>query len=133
MLVRKSSLIWLASIYATIALTLPYEWRTGIIAPILSSSIATVVILVIYVLCQINSKIMGVYIIYNILLLWSTWINNIPLREQILLSLSGITLVGAFELVNKYASKKQFKIYIFYQVFLVIVNSLQTIYYRLPR
>ena len=88
MLVRKSSLIWLASIYATIALTLPYEWRTGIIAPILSSSIATVVILVIYVLCQINSKIMGVYIIYNILLLWSTWINNIPLREQILLSLS---------------------------------------------
>ena len=133
MLVRKSSLIWLASIYATIALTLPYEWRTGIIAPILSSSIATVVILVIYVLCQINSKIMGVYIIYNILLLWSTWINNIPLREQILLSLSGITLVGAFELVNKYASKKQFKIYIFYQVFLVIVNSLQTIYYGASR
>lgn len=129
MLVRKSSLIWLASIYATITLTLPYEWRTGIIAPILSSSIATVMILVIYVLCQINSKIMGIYIIYNILLLWSTWINNIPLREQILLSLSGITLVGAFELVNEYASEKQFKIYIFYQVFLVVVNSLQTIYY----
>ena len=50
-----------------------------------------------------------------------------------MLSLSGITLVGAFELVNKYASKKQFKIYIFYQVFLVIVNSLQTIYYGASR
>ena len=41
--------------------------------------------------------------------------------------------MGAFELVNKYASKKQFKIYIFYQVFLVIVNSLQTIYYGASR
>lgn len=129
MSVKKSSLIWLASMYATIALTLPYEWRTGILDVLLSSSIAAVIIVFIYLLYQINSKMMGVYIVYNLLLIWSTWINDIPLREQILLSLSGITLVGAFELINKYASKKQFNIYTFYYVFLVIVNSLQTIYY----
>lgn len=49
--------------------------------------------------------------------------------EQITLSSMGISLAASFELINRYAQKRQFTLYVFYFVFLVVVNSIQTIYY----
>lgn len=127
--VRKNSVICFLAMYSTIALTFPYEWRIGVCAIILSSSCAMIVVIPLYILCKIRSRLMLVYIIYNGILLFSTYLNSIPMSEQIKLSLIGISLSGAFELINKYATKRQFLIYVLYFTFLVIVNSMQTIYY----
>lgn len=133
MLVKKSSLICSVAIYATIALTLPYEWRVGAIDALLSTSVASIIVIILYFFCEIHSKMMMMFVLYNVALLFSSYINAIPLEEQLNLSLMGIALAAAFELLNKYANKMQFGIYVFYFVALVWVNSLQTIYYGSSR
>lgn len=133
MKIRKSSLIWLVAMYATLALTLPYEWRVGPLQIMFSTSYAAVVVIIVYILCQIRSKMMFMWILYNGALLFSTYLNNIDLKEQITLSLMGIALVASYELINYYGSKRQFGIYVFYYALLVIINSLQTIYFGSSR
>lgn len=127
--VKKSSLIWLMAMYTTIAMTLPYEWRIGALQGILSTSFAAMLAIIVYLLCQIRSKMMVVFVLYNTVLLFSTYANGIDLSEQITLSLMGIALAASYEIVYYYGSKRQFGIYVFYFVFLVIFNSLQTIYF----
>lgn len=131
--VKKNTLIWLLGMYVTLALTLPYEWRIGILSYIFSASLASLIIIPIYFLCHVKSGLMKIYLLYNFVLLLSTYINGIPIKEQMTLSLMGVSLVGAFELINKFGSIKQYKIYTFYFSALVIINSLQTIYYGSSR
>lgn len=125
--VKKSSIIWITAFYATIALTLPYEWRIGPLAIIMSTSFAAAVLMVVYFCCHLYSKMMLVWVLYNGILFFDTYYNGIALDEQISLSIMGIALAGAFELVNKYASKRQYELYVAYFVFLIVINSIQTI------
>lgn len=127
MVVKKSSIIWIIALYATVALTLPYEWRVGPLAIITSTSFAAAFLLVVYLFCHLRSKMMVVWVLYNVILLFSTYYNGIALNEQLTLSITGIALAGAFELINEYANKKQFEVYVFYFVFLIVINSIQTI------
>lgn len=127
MLVKKSSFIWLTALYATIALTLPYEWRIGPLAIMTSTSFAAAFVLVVYLLCHRFNKMMLVWVLYNAILLFATYYNGIALDDQISLSIMGIALAGAFELVDKYASKRQYELYVSYFVFLIVINSIQTI------
>lgn len=127
--IKKSTIVWFLAMYTTIALTLPYEWRVGVIGVVTIPTIAVLCGILLYVFCQIRSGLMGIFVIYNAILLFSTYYNGIDLTEQITLSITALALVGAFELVNKYASKIQFEIYVLYFVTLVVINSIQTIIY----
>lgn len=129
MQVKKSTLIWLMAMYTTISITLPYEWRIGVIGIITTSTRAVLCGILIYIICKIRSGLMVIFVLYNAILLFSTYYNGIDLTEQFTLSTTAIALVGAFELVNTYASRRQFKMYIFYFVALVVINSIQTIVY----